>query len=48
MIRWFMRAQDQQIIMTTFREEDVLAVDEAAAARVKAARHLVSKGGTPE
>jgi hypothetical protein len=33
--------------VTSFREEEVLAADEAAESRVKAARHLVSKGGTP-
>ena len=47
MIWDFMRSRDQEILMTTFREEDVLAADKAAEARVRAARHLVSKGGTP-
>jgi len=47
MIWDFMRSRDQAILMTTFREEDVLAADKAAEARVRAARHLVSKGGTP-
>ncbi len=42
----FMRSRDQEVWMTTFREEDVLAASEEAAARVKANRKLVSKGGT--
>ncbi|NCA10352.1 exo-alpha-sialidase [bacterium] len=37
-----------EILFARFREEDVLAADEAAESRVKAARHLVSMGGTPE
>ncbi len=42
------RSKEQEIVMTTFREEDVLAAsDEATAARVKTNRKLVSKGGTP-
>ncbi len=44
----FMRSQDQEVWMTTFREEDVLSANEDATARVKANRRLVSKGGTPE
>ena len=44
----FMRSQEQEIWMTTFREEDVLAASEEATARVKANRRLVSKGGTPQ
>jgi len=47
MIWDFMRSRDQEILMTTFREEDVLAANDEAAARVKANRKLVSKGGTP-
>jgi hypothetical protein len=39
------RSREQEILTTTFREEDVLAADEAATARVKANRKLVSKGG---
>lgn len=42
----FMRSRDQEILITTFREEDVLAANEDAANRVKANRRLVSKGGT--
>jgi hypothetical protein len=42
------RSKEQEILTTTFREEDVLAADEATIARVKANRKLVSKGGTPE
>jgi hypothetical protein len=48
MIWDFKRSWDQEILMTTFREEDVLAANDEAAARVKANRKLVSKGGTPE
>jgi hypothetical protein len=42
----FIRSRDQEVWMTTFREEDVLAASEEASARVKANRKLVSKGGT--
>jgi hypothetical protein len=41
----FMRSTDQEILMTTFREEDVLGVSAEAMARVKTNRRLVSKGG---
>ena len=41
----FMRSSDQEILLTTFREEDVLAGSDRASARVKANRRLVSKGG---
>ncbi|MFM8903996.1 MAG: sialidase family protein, partial [Verrucomicrobiota bacterium] len=41
----FARSKEQEIWMTTFREEDVLAANDEAAARVKANRKLVSKGG---
>jgi hypothetical protein len=34
--------------MTTFREDDVLNAPAEAASVVKARRHLVSMGGTPE
>jgi hypothetical protein len=44
----YSRSKEQEILTTTFREEDVLAANEAASARVKANRRLVSKGGTPE
>ncbi len=44
----FMRSQSQEIVMTTFREEDVLATSAETIARVKSNRRLVSKGGTPE
>ena len=43
----FNRSKDQDILMTTFREEDVLTASDAATARVKSNRRLVSKGGTP-
>jgi len=43
----FMRSRDQEILMTTFREDGVLAANDEAAARVKTNRKLVSKGGTP-
>jgi len=35
----------QEILMTTFREEDLLAASDEATARVKTNRRLVSKGG---
>lgn len=41
----YMRSSAQEIYMTTFREEDVLAATEEASARVEANRKLVSKGG---
>lgn len=41
----FMRSRDQEVWMTTFREEDVLATSDSAAPHVKANRKLVSKGG---
>jgi hypothetical protein len=47
MIWDFWRSRDQDILMTTFREEDVLAANDEAATRVKGNRRLVSKGGTP-
>jgi len=47
MIWDFMRSKDQEILLTTFREEDVLAASDAATVRVKSNRRLVSKGGTP-
>ena len=47
MIWDFMRFRDQEILMTTFREEDMLASNDEAIARVKTNRKLVSKGGTP-
>lgn len=43
----FNRSKDQEILMTTFREEDVLSASEATAARVKTNRKIVSKGGVP-
>jgi Neuraminidase (sialidase) len=43
----FMRSRDQEILLTTFHEEDVLAANEEARVRVKSNRKLVSKGGTP-
>jgi hypothetical protein len=44
----FMRSHEQEVWMTTFREDDVLGASAEAASVVKARRHLVSKGGTPE
>jgi hypothetical protein len=44
----FSRSKEQEIVMTTFREEDVLAASAETIARVKSNRRLVSKGGTPE
>ena len=45
-VTWdFQRSSDQEILLTTFREEDVLAGTPEAAARVAANRRLVSKGG---
>lgn len=41
----FNRSKDQEILLTTFREEDVLSANEDATARLKANRRLVSKGG---
>ena len=41
----FNRSTDQEILLTTFREEDVLAGSDMALARVKTNRRLVSKGG---
>jgi len=43
----FSRSKAQEILMTTFREEDVLAANDEAATRVKTHHKLVSKGGTP-
>ena len=43
MIWDYQRSRDQEILMTTFREEDVLAADAAAIARVKANRRIVSQ-----
>jgi hypothetical protein len=44
----FSRSKEQEIVMTTFREEDVLATSAETIARVKSNRRLVSRGGTPE
>jgi len=41
----YQRSSEQEILLTTFREEDVLAPSAEAAARVRANRRLVSKGG---
>jgi hypothetical protein len=43
----FNRSKDQEILITTFREEDVLAGSDDALASVKANRRVVSKGGGP-
>jgi hypothetical protein len=42
----YMRSKSQEIVMTTFREEDVISASNEAVARVKSNRKLVSKGGT--
>ncbi|MEZ6129579.1 MAG: hypothetical protein R3C59_12925 [Planctomycetaceae bacterium] len=44
----YQRSSEQEILLTTFREEDVLAASTEATARVKSNRCIVSKGGTPE
>ena len=44
----YQRSREQEILLTTFREEDVLAASAEATARVKSNRCIVSKGGTPE
>ena len=44
----YQRSSEQEILLTTFREEDVLAASAEATARVKSNRCIVSKGGTPE
>jgi hypothetical protein len=43
----FMRSKGQEIVMTTFREEDVASASNEAVLRVNANRKLVSKGGSP-
>jgi hypothetical protein len=48
MIWDYMRSREQEILMTTFREEDVIAASAEATARMKSNRHLISKGGKPE
>jgi hypothetical protein len=48
MIWDFMRSRDLEILMTTFREEDVQASDKESIDRVKANRRLVSKGWKSE
>lgn len=46
-VSWdFNRSKDQEILLTTFREEDALNVTAETMARVVANRRLVSKGGT--
>ena len=44
----YQRSSEQEILLTTFREEDVLTTSAEATARVKSNRCIVSKGGTPE
>jgi hypothetical protein len=44
----YQRSREQELWMTTFREEEVLAASADATARVKSNRRLISKGGTPE
>jgi hypothetical protein len=47
LVRGCSRSKEQEILMTTFRKEDVLAAHDEAATRVKTNRRLVSKGGAP-
>jgi len=44
----FMRSRDQEVWLTTFREEDVLDGSAEASSRVRSHRRLVSRGGSPE
>jgi hypothetical protein len=44
----YQRSREQELWMSTFREEDMLAANDEATARVKSNRRLISKGGTPE
>jgi hypothetical protein len=44
----YQRSREQELWMTTFREEDAIAASAEATARVKSNRRLISKGGTPE
>jgi hypothetical protein len=47
-VTWdFNRSKDQEILMVTFREADVLAASEEGRARVQSSMRVVSKGGTP-
>jgi hypothetical protein len=41
----FLPSGEQEIWVTTFREEDVLTANDEAVARLKANRKLVGKGG---
>jgi len=44
----FMRSRDQEVWLTTFREEDALDTSAEASSRVQSHRRLVSRGGSPE
>ena len=44
----FQRSSEQEILLTTFREEDVLAASAEATARARSNRCIVCKGGSPE
>jgi len=44
----FMRSRDQEVWLTTFREEDVLDGSAEASSCVQSRRRLVSRGGSPE
>jgi hypothetical protein len=44
----FMRSRDQEVWLTTLREEDVLDGTAEASSRVRSHRRLVSRGGSPE
>jgi hypothetical protein len=47
-VTWdFNRSKDQEILMMTFREPDVLAAAEEVRTRVQSSLRVVSKGGTP-
>jgi hypothetical protein len=44
----YQRSREQELWMTTFHEEDVIAASAEATARVKSNRRLISRGGTAE
>lgn len=44
----FQRSSEQEILLTSFTEGDVLSASEEPVARVKANRRLVSKGGVQQ
>lgn len=44
----YQRSREQELWMTTFREEDIVNASPETTTRVKANRRLISRGGTPE